>query len=135
MKESHMSPSRRRFLQSTGAAAALAASPVRMTLAADGVTARLARYMVAARDRALPDAVLIECKHRILDTFAAMISGARMYPGIVAVKYVRSLGGALQASVIGADFRTTVVNAALANGMCAHADARWRLGMTSAAAC
>jgi 2-methylcitrate dehydratase PrpD len=117
-----MSTSRRRFLQSTGAAAALAASPVRMTLAADGVTVRLARYMVAARDRALPDAVLIECKHRILDTFAAMISGARMNPGVVAVKYVRSLGGAPQASVIGADFRTTAVNAALANGMCAHAD-------------
>jgi hypothetical protein len=50
-------PSRRGLLQSAGAGAALAASPIRVALAAnDGVTARLARYMVAARDQALPDA-------------------------------------------------------------------------------
>ncbi len=118
-----MSTSRRRLLQSAGAVAALAASPIHIALAGnDGVTAQLARHMAAARDRALPDAVMVECKHRILDTFAAMISGSRMKPGIMAVKYVRGLGGEPQASVIGTDFRTTAVNAALANGMCAHAD-------------
>jgi 2-methylcitrate dehydratase PrpD len=125
--ESRMSdrqkPSRRRVLQSAGAAAALAALPARIARAAHaGVTARLARYMVAARDSALPEAVALECKHRILDTFGAMISGSRMNPGIMAVKYVRDLGGTPQASVIGSDFRTTAVNAALANAMCAHAD-------------
>jgi 2-methylcitrate dehydratase PrpD len=118
-----MSTSRRRFLATAGAAATAAAYRSNAALAADdGVTARLARYMAAARDRALPDAVLVECRHRVLDTFAAMVSGARMNPGILATKYVRSLGGAPQASVIGTDLRTTAVNAALANGMCAHAD-------------
>jgi hypothetical protein len=89
----------------------------------------------------------------------------------MATKYVRGLGGEPQASVIGADFRTTTINAALANAMCAHSDetddfepvtkahpgssvclprsrlpkrkaamarilfARWRLDMTSSAAC
>ncbi|MGA7803522.1 MAG: MmgE/PrpD family protein [Bradyrhizobium sp.] len=116
-------PSRRRLLQSTAAIAALAATPIRFASAADpGVTARLARYMVTARDQALPDAVVMECKHRILDTFGAMISGSRMNPGLMALKYVRSLGGEPQASVIGSDFRTTAVNAALANAMCAHSD-------------
>jgi 2-methylcitrate dehydratase PrpD len=90
--------------------------------APDGVTAQLARYMVEARDRALPDAVTTECKNHILDTFGAMVSGSRLRPGLIAVKYVQGLGGEPQASVIGASFRTTTINAALANAMCAHAD-------------
>ncbi|WP_024513858.1 MmgE/PrpD family protein [Bradyrhizobium sp. Tv2a-2] len=118
--------SRRRLLQSAaGGVAALAVSPLRMALAADasaGVTARLARYMVAAREQELPDAVVLACKHRILDTLGAMVSGSRMAPGIMATRYVRTLGGEPQASVVGSDFRTTMVNAALANAMCAHAD-------------
>jgi 2-methylcitrate dehydratase PrpD len=118
------SPSRRQVLQFAGAAAALAVSPLRRAAAATStdVTGRLARYMVAARERALPEPVLIECKHRILDTFGAMVSGSRMKPGVMAVSYVRALGGEQQASVIGSSFRTTTVNAALANAMCAHAD-------------
>lgn len=116
-------PSRRGLLQSAGAIAVLAASPIRIAAAANtDVTARLARYMAAARDQVLPEAVTVECKHRILDTFGAMVSGSRMNPGFIAVRYVRGLGGEQQASVIGADFRTTAVNAALANAMCAHAD-------------
>jgi 2-methylcitrate dehydratase PrpD len=122
-RKAAMSTSRRRFIATAGAAAAAAACRSGATLAADdSVTARLARYMAAARDRPLPDDVLVECRRRILDTFAAMVSGARMNPGIMAAKYVRGLGGAPQASVIGTEFRTTAVNAALANGMCAHAD-------------
>jgi 2-methylcitrate dehydratase PrpD len=116
------SPSRRRLLQSAGALATLAISPIRMARAEADVTGRLARYMVSAREHALPLNVMIECKHRILDTFAAMVSGSRMNPGLMAVKYVKGLGGEEQASVIGASFRTTAVNAALANAMCAHAD-------------
>src|SRR3984893_3875894 len=115
-------PSRRRLLQSAGALATLAVSPIRMARAEADVTGRLARYMVSAREHALPLNVMIECKHRILDTFAAMVSGSRMNPGLMAVKYVKGLGGEEQASVIGASFRTTAVNAALANAMCAHAD-------------
>jgi 2-methylcitrate dehydratase PrpD len=116
-------PSRRQVLQSAGGVAALAVSPIRTAAAAStDVTGRLARYMVAARERALPQTVLVECKHRILDTFGAMVSGSSMKPGMMATSYVRGLGGQEQASVIGSSFRTTMVNAALANAMCAHAD-------------
>jgi len=86
------------------------------------ITGRLARYMATASNTPLPPEVILACKHRILDTFGAMVSGARMRPGMMALKYVRTLGGAAQASVIGSSFRTTVINAALANAMCAHAD-------------
>ena len=78
--------------------------------------------MVEARTRTLPPAVLLECKHRILDTLGAMVSGARMKPGEMALRYVRSQGGVQEASVVATDFRTTAVNAALANAMFAHAD-------------
>ncbi|MGJ4925607.1 MmgE/PrpD family protein [Bradyrhizobium sp. HKCCYLS2038] len=116
-------PSRRRVLQSAGALAALGTTRIRPARSASpGVTERLARYMVAARDQELPEQVVVACKHRILDTLGAMVSGARMHPGEMALKYVRSLGGEPQASVVGSDVRTTAVNAAMANAMCGHAD-------------
>lgn len=120
---------RRRLLQSAAALPALSLLPIRpagaeteaASIPAD-VTAQLARYVVAARGNPLPDTVVVACKNHILDTFAAMVSGSRMQPGLLATRYVRELGGEPQAAVVGADFRTTTINAALANAMCAHAD-------------
>ena len=86
------------------------------------VTGRLARYMVAARDRELPPQVVLDAKHRILDTVAAMVSGARLPPGQAAIRYVRSQGGTPRHRSWPPRMRTTAVNAALANGMFAHAD-------------
>src|SRR5258706_1896564 len=96
------SPSRRRLLGSAGAIAALGVLRQYQAVAASNadVTGRLARYMVSARDRALPEAAVSACKDRILDTFAAMVSGARMRPGIMAVDYVRRLGGTAQAGIV-----------------------------------
>src|SRR5262245_55034313 len=51
-----------------------------------------------------------------------MISGTRLRPGQCAIAYVTKLGGAREASVIGTRILTSSVNAALANGMLAHAD-------------
>jgi 2-methylcitrate dehydratase PrpD len=128
---------RRRMLQGAGGLIAAAAFPARPALAAaPGLTAlqrssfvartdftgRLARYMVEARDRALPPDVLRETKHRILDTFGAMISGAHLKPGEMAIKYVRGQGGVAEASVLTTDIRTSAINAALANAMFGHAD-------------
>jgi 2-methylcitrate dehydratase PrpD len=126
---------RRRLLQQAGgAAAALPVAAASDLLAASqsasgaapaasaDVTGRLARYMVAARDRELPTQVVQDVKHRILDTLAAMVSGAELPPGLAAIRYIRSQGGTLEASVLTTNLRTTAVNAALANGMFAHAD-------------
>jgi 2-methylcitrate dehydratase PrpD len=126
------SPLRRHLLHAAAALAATPLLPVNRAWAAgaepstgtaqNGITAQLARYMVEARDKALPDAVAVECKNHILDTFGAMVSGSRMRPGMMATQYVRSLGGTEQASVVGSTLRTTMVDAALANAMCAHSD-------------
>ena len=86
------------------------------------ITGRLASYMAAAGNRALPDDVAAACKLRIIDTFAAIVSGARLTPGILAAEYARRLGGKGRATVIGSTLRTNAVDAAFANGMCAHAD-------------
>ena len=114
----------RRALIST-AAAAVATSGIHRAYAAESssnITGQLASYMAAARHTALPDNIALQCKLRILDTFAAMVSGARMKPGVAAIRYVRMQGGTPVASVVGAKFRTTAMNAALGNAMCAHAD-------------
>jgi 2-methylcitrate dehydratase PrpD len=90
-------------------------------MAAD-ITGRLVQYMAAARGRELTPEVARETKHRILDTLAAMVSGAHLKPGEMAIRYARSQGGVAEASVVTTDIRTTAVNAALANAMFAHAD-------------
>lgn len=117
-------PSRRHLLRSAGllTTSVMLPSWAHAAAASTDVTARLARYMVSARDTELPPEVLIACKHRILDTLGAMVSGARMRPGEMAVAYVKSLGGTEQSSIVASKIRTSAANAAMANAMCAHSD-------------
>ncbi|MDX1483326.1 MAG: MmgE/PrpD family protein [Alphaproteobacteria bacterium] len=82
----------------------------------------LCDYIAGAGSREIPEDVATKAKHHILDTVASMVSGAHLEPGQMAIKYARAMGGAAEASVIGTDLETTVINAALANGMMAHAD-------------
>jgi 2-methylcitrate dehydratase PrpD len=66
--------------------------------------------------------VVERAKLHLIDTFAAMVSGSRLLPGKRAIAYVKALGGAPQAGVIGTRIITSPVLAALANGMFGHAD-------------
>ena len=84
--------------------------------------AELSTYIAQSPRKALPTAVAEKTKHHVLDTLAAMVSGSRLLPGRKAISYVKSLGGAKEACVVGSRIVTNAVNAALANGMCAHAD-------------
>lgn len=91
-------------------------------MATTDITGRLANYMVAARTRKLAANVARDARHRILDSLAAMVSGAHLKPGEMAIKYARVQGGTAEATVVTTNIRTTAVNAALANAMFAHAD-------------
>jgi 2-methylcitrate dehydratase PrpD len=129
---------RRRILQGAGGLFAAAAipnaplaipalprrqeSPKAAAKAASDLTGQLARYMVEARDRALPANIALEGKHHILDTLGAMVSGSRLKAGEMAIAYVRAQGGTPESSVIGTNIKTSAINAALANAMCAHGD-------------
>ena len=86
------------------------------------ITGRLARYMAQARERSLAPHVALEARHRILDTLAAMVSGSPLKPGEMAIRYARAQGGVAEATVLATDIVTSAVNAALVNGMFAHAD-------------
>jgi 2-methylcitrate dehydratase PrpD len=58
----------------------------------------------------------------VLDTLAAMLSGSRLRAGELAVAYVRRIGGAQEATVIGTSLLAPAELAAMANGMAGHAD-------------
>jgi 2-methylcitrate dehydratase PrpD len=83
---------------------------------------RISEYIAAAGQRQLPADVSEKAKHHILDTIAAMVSGSRLKPGELAIDFVRLQGGAMEAQVIGTNFLSTAINAAMANGFMAHAD-------------
>jgi 2-methylcitrate dehydratase PrpD len=82
----------------------------------------LSEYVAGALARALPEAVVEKARHHILDTLAAMVSGSELKPGRLAIGYAAAQGGAPEASIVGTRLRASAVNAALANGMLAHAD-------------
>ncbi len=79
-------------------------------------------YIADAPGKKLPAGVAEKTKHHILDTIAAMVTGADLKVGRIAIGYTRGQGGAKEALVVGTKLQTSAVNAALANGMLAHAD-------------
>lgn len=94
-------------------AAGPAISPVMQTLSA---------YMAAARDRALPGEVAEQAKFHVLDTLCAMVSGAQLPPGKLAIEFAAKYGGEKVATVAASPVRCGAIEAALANGMLAHSD-------------
>ena len=86
------------------------------------VTTALCDYVAATLDRDMPPEVVAKTKLHTLDTIAAMVSGSRLKAGKLAARYVDSMGGKPQATVVGTGILTSTVNAALANGMAAHGD-------------
>jgi 2-methylcitrate dehydratase PrpD len=86
------------------------------------VMAALSGYMSDARNRPLPAEVIEKAKHHILDTLAAMISGADLAPGRAAIGFARGYGGERVATVVASDVQCGAIEAAMANGVLAHAD-------------
>jgi 2-methylcitrate dehydratase PrpD len=123
---------RRRFvmLLGTAAAAALpsavrAQAPGRRSAQAAGpgpVMNTLASYMAAARTRALPEEAVEQAKYHLIDTLAAMISGSELPPGQAAQRYIREHAGKGGTTVVASALTAAPLDAALANGVMAHAD-------------
>lgn len=90
--------------------------------APEGTTQRLASYLSAVQGQTLPDEVVIKTKCHLIDSLAAIVSGSRLKAGRLATQFIAAQGGTPEATVWGTDIRTTAINAALANGVFAHAD-------------
>ena len=82
----------------------------------------LSAYMSAAANRALPAEVAEHARHHLLDTLAAMISGSQLLPGQAALRYASTHAGKGTATVVGSALTAAAGDAALANGVMAHAD-------------
>ena len=83
---------------------------------------KLSAYMGAARARALPEEVTEQAKYHLLDTIAAMISGSELPPGQAAQRYIREHSGTGPTTVVASALTAPPIDAALANGVMAHAD-------------
>ena len=81
-----------------------------------------ARYAAGSASFDYPEAVREKGKLHLLDTLAAIVSGAALEAGIAGRRYADSLGGKPFVSILGTASRAPLVEAALANGMAAHAD-------------
>jgi len=126
--------SRRSLFELAGLAVASAAIPPGAALAepfsgldstGQGVSPvmdKLSTYMSEASGRALPDEVIEKTKQHILDTLAAMISGSELAPGRAALQFVGAYGGKEVATVVASKIVCGPIEAALANGVLAHAD-------------
>jgi 2-methylcitrate dehydratase PrpD len=82
----------------------------------------LSAHMSAAGTRALPEEVTEQAKYHLLDTIASMISGSELPPGQAAQRYIREHGGKGATTVVASALTAAPTDAALANGVMAHAD-------------
>jgi len=87
------------------------------------VMAKLSTYMAGAANSELPEKVVLDAKHHILDTVAAMVSGSELPPGRDAIQFARTYGGGQKiATVVASKTLCGPMDAAFANGELAHAD-------------
>src|SRR5713226_4429926 len=126
--------SRRSLLELAGMAVASAAIPAGAAImqpipggdsngqGVSPVMQKLSTYMSEASGRALPDEVTEKTKQHILDTLAAMISGSELTPGRAALQFAGAYGGKEVATVVASKIVCGPIEAALTNGVLAHAD-------------
>jgi len=102
---------------------AAAAIPLRAAVSPISPTmARLSSYMTEAGTGPLPADALEKTKEHILDTFAAMVSGADLAPGRFAIKFARAHSAEKTATVAASDVVCGAIEAAFSNAMLAHSD-------------
>jgi len=87
------------------------------------VTETFVGHLLAMKYETLPAEAVELCKHVVLDGLAVIHAGSTEPEGVgrLVMQYVRRMGGTPEASVITGGFKTSMENAAFANGTMAHA--------------
>jgi aconitate decarboxylase len=87
------------------------------------LTEQLVEQTLGIRFEALPAQAIEIAKQVTLDGLAVTLAGSTEPLGVgrISIDYVKAVGGAPQASVIAGGFKTSMPNAAYANGTMAHA--------------
>src|SRR5438094_388077 len=96
--------------------------PASAAPATSNLMSMLSTYMSEAASRKLPEEIVEKTKQVILDTVAAMISGAELPPGKFAIQFARAHKGQKIATVAASNVVGGPIEAAMANGMLAHSD-------------
>jgi 2-methylcitrate dehydratase PrpD len=86
------------------------------------VTSQLVDYIVGLTYEVIPPEVVMKTKQHILDTLGAVVSGSQLELGRIMVEFVRQQGGKPEATVVASNFKTSCINAAMANGTMGHGD-------------
>lgn len=84
-------------------------------------TKQLSEFVARLEYDMLTKEIVEVVKSAFLDSFGVTLAGLNTTVGENIVKYVKEVGGNPQATVLGTKFRTSVPNAALADGVMAHA--------------
>ena len=88
------------------------------------LTEKLASFVVDTSYKDLPQKTINYTKELAVSNLGSMVWGSTLPAGKIATKFIKEMGGVPESGVIGGGFKTSVVNAALANGNFAHA-AEW----------
>ena len=84
------------------------------------VTEQVARFVVDTDLNDIPERTVQYAKELALSNLGSMIWGSTLPAGKIVTKFVRDIGGTPEAGVIGGGYKTSLPNAALANGNFAH---------------
>jgi 2-methylcitrate dehydratase PrpD len=85
-----------------------------------GVTETLVKFVMNTSYDDIPPEAVTAAKNLVLDCLGAMVFGYREEASQKVIRYVKAAGGTPECSVVGAGFRTSLENAAFANGTLTH---------------
>jgi len=86
-----------------------------------GITSRLATFALETSFSGIPVPVVERSKEMMLNAAGIGLAGVREPEGPIITEFVRERGGTPTCTILGADFKSTPENAALANGTLVHA--------------